>query len=241
MDISPEGSQYVQRYHVYEFPHIAILDPRTGRLMWKKEGWTQENPVTAETFAEMAMDFCSRNSFDKPPQAPRPPGAKAPPPQKRPVHELSEDEQLQAAMRASMEDVTATDEKSDEDEVECLGTKEEMEEDTKPPAAPSFVDELLKVTVPDEPAKGARTQLRMPDGKRVVRKFTPSDPVKMIYAFLAVRAKRFVSTSIMALSLTLQYNVILTAIKRRSQGGTRVHAHGGVPSKGFVARHGQND
>ena len=190
MDISPEGRQYVQRYHVYEFPHIAILDPRTGRLMWKKEGWTQENPVTAETFAEMAMDFCSRNSFDRPPQAPRPPGAKAPPKEKS-VHELSEEEQLQAAMRASMEDITTTTKEGGGDsDVEYLGTKDEMmqeEEDTKPAAEPSMIDELLTVTLPDEPAKGPRVQLRMPDGKRVVRKLNPSDTVKTIYAFLAVR------------------------------------------------------
>ena len=190
MDISTEGSQYVQRYHVYDFPHIAIIDPRTARLMWKKEGWTQQNPFTAESFAEMAMDFCSRNSFDRPPQAPRPPGAKAPSPKEKPMHELSEDEQLQAAMRASMEDVTAPENEEDDDEVECLGTKDEMmqdeKEDSKPAAQPSFIDELLKVEVDDEPAKGARMQLRMPDGKRVVRRFNPTDQVKIIYAFLAV-------------------------------------------------------
>ena len=193
MDISIEGRQYVQRYHVYEFPHIAIIDPRTGRLLWKKEGWTQENPVTAETFAETAMDFCSRNSFDRPPQAPRPPGAKESPKQ-RPLHELSEDEQLQAAMRASMEEIAPAESKDrgedDDDEVECLGTKDEMmkeQEDAKPAAKPSIIDELLNVTVGDEPTKGPRMQFRMPDGKRVVRRFNPSDSVKIIYAFLAVR------------------------------------------------------
>jgi hypothetical protein len=188
MNKSPEGSQYVQRYHVYDFPHLGILDPRTGRLMWKKEGWTQENPVTAETFAEMAMDFCSRNSFDKPPQAPRPPGTKAPPAPPKPMQDLSEHEQLQAAMRASMKDVTP----ADDDEVEFLGSKEDMQmkEDTKPPAvaAPSMMEQLLSVSVPDEPAAGARMQIRLPDGKRVVHRFSPSDPVKIIYAFLAVRS-----------------------------------------------------
>lgn len=191
MDVSPEGRQYVQRYHVYDFPHMAIIDPRTGRLMWKKEGWTQENPVTAETFAEMAMDFCSRNSFDRPPQAPRPPGAKGPP-KPKPMHELSEEEQLQVAMRASMEDTAETPSKEDTDDsdVECLGTKDEMmqeqEEDAKPAATPSVIEELLKVPVGEEPAKGARMQLKMPDGKRVVRRFNMSDQVKIIYAFLAV-------------------------------------------------------
>jgi hypothetical protein len=187
MDITPEGSQYVRRYHVHAFPHIGIIDPRTARLVWKKEGWTQENPVTAETFAEMAMDFCSRNSFDRPPQAPRPPGAKTPPaPRQTPLHELSEEEQLKAAMQASMEDIAPTDEVNDESYVEYLGAKDEMEEeDTKPAAVPSFIGELLEVSLPDEPAMGPRVQFRMPDGKRVVRRFNSSDPVKALFAFLA--------------------------------------------------------
>lgn len=194
MDISPEGSQYVQRYHVYDFPHIAIIDPRTGRLLWKKEGWTQENPVTAETFAEMAMDFCSRNSFNRPPQAPKPPGAKLTPKQTS-FHELSEDEQLQAAMKASIEEAEGP--KSEDAAMKPVATEEvvilddddeeEEEDDGKPPAGPSFIDALMGVPVAHEPAKGARMQLRMPDGKRIVRKFNPSDPVKIIFAYLAVR------------------------------------------------------
>jgi hypothetical protein len=177
---------------VKDYPHIAIIDPRTGRLLWRKEGWTQVNPLTAEIFAETAMDFCSRNSFDRPPQAPRPAaGAAAGRPAKRPMHEMSEAEQLQAAMRASMEDVKGNVDDSgevvyvdsDNDDGE-LDTK--AEEDAKMPATPSLNDELLAMELPDEPADGARIQLRMPDGKRVVRKFATFDSVKMIYAFIAV-------------------------------------------------------
>ena len=198
MDISQEGKVYSQRYHVYDYPHIGIIDPRTRRLMWKKEGWTQQNPMTAELFAETAMDFCSRHSFDKPPQAPRPSnGAKRP--SKRPMHEMSEDEQLQAAMRASLQD--GNDDKDeeeyemeddgDDDDVEFVGTS--SAEDSKPPAEeapkekePSLLDELLSMSLGDEPAKGARIQFRMPDGKRQIRKFDGSDTVKSIYAFVAV-------------------------------------------------------
>merc|ERR1719245_1810529 len=59
MDTSPDGNTYALRYNVQAYPHVAILDPRTGRLMWRKEGWTQVNPMTAEMFAEVAADFCS--------------------------------------------------------------------------------------------------------------------------------------------------------------------------------------
>ena len=204
---------YTQRYHVHDYPHIAIIDPRTRRLMWKKEGWTQQNPVTAETFAETAMDFCSRHSFDKPPQAPRPPGA-ASRPAKRPMHEMSEDEQLKAAMRASLQEGSGggkdddnieyeIDDDDDDDDVQFIGTSKDdgdskpkaKEEDTKPPAEeekpPSLFNELLDIAVADEPAQGgARIQIRMPDGKRKVRKFDSSLTVKTIYAFVAVSFHR---------------------------------------------------
>lgn len=35
--------------------------------MFRKEGWTQVNPLKPEQFAEIAADFCSRHSFDRPP------------------------------------------------------------------------------------------------------------------------------------------------------------------------------
>eukprot|EP00339_Tiarina_fusa_P009303 CAMPEP_0117003034 /NCGR_PEP_ID=MMETSP0472-20121206/4485_1 /TAXON_ID=693140 ORGANISM="Tiarina fusus, Strain LIS" /NCGR_SAMPLE_ID=MMETSP0472 /ASSEMBLY_ACC=CAM_ASM_000603 /LENGTH=466 /DNA_ID=CAMNT_0004703541 /DNA_START=181 /DNA_END=1577 /DNA_ORIENTATION=- len=197
MDVSPEGQVYCQRYHVGDYPHIGIIDPRTRRLMWKKEGWTQENPMTAELFAETAMDFCSRHSFDKPPQAPRPSNA-ASRPAKRPMNEMSEDEQLQAAMRASLQAATGDNDdddadyevemEDDDDGVEYLGTGDDVE-DSKPEAEakkePSLLDQLLETQLGDEPAAGARIQIRMPDGKRQVRKFDPAQTVKSIYAYIA--------------------------------------------------------
>lgn len=208
MDTSPEGSVYTTRYKVYDYPHVAIIDPRTGRLMWKKEGWTQQNPLTAEQFAESAMDFCSRHSFDKPPQAPRPPGSAAKAsgsglPAKRPMHEMSEDEQLQAAMRASLEDVGggdeyeyAMDDDEDDDDVVVLDSPGkpkavETKEEAPAPAAPapkqpaSMLEELVAFDIGGEPEKGARIQFRMPDGKRQIRKFDPSNSVRFLYAFVA--------------------------------------------------------
>jgi hypothetical protein len=200
MDIHPEGRTYTERYQVMDYPHVGIIDPRTGRLMWRKEGWTQENPLTAETFAEYAMDFCSRNSFDRPPSAPR---AAAALPTKRPAREMSEEEQLKAAMRASMEDATpaAADTKNDDDNdnnsVEYIADsddEDDEENDVKqgasavPEEKPKSVhDELVAMAIGDEPAIGARIQFRMPDGKRVVRKFAETDTVQTVYAFVAVR------------------------------------------------------
>ena len=54
MNDTGDGATYIQRYSVNAFPHVAIIDPRTGRLMWKREGWTQVDPMTSEQFAQTA-------------------------------------------------------------------------------------------------------------------------------------------------------------------------------------------
>jgi hypothetical protein len=63
------------------------------------------------------------------------------------------------------------------------------EEDTKPAGLSSFEQEILNLQVGDEPAGGnmARIQIRMPDGKKLIRKFNGDDSIKVIYAFVAVR------------------------------------------------------
>mmetsp|Transcript_30065 Transcript_30065/g.34951 ORF Transcript_30065/g.34951 Transcript_30065/m.34951 type:complete len:90 (+) Transcript_30065:1458-1727(+) len=39
--------------------------------------------------------------------------------------------------------------------------------------------------VGEEPSTGARIMIRMPDGKRLVRKFNLEESVKMVYAFVS--------------------------------------------------------
>ena len=59
----------------------------------------------------------------------------------------------------------------------------------------SLNDHLSRVHVPDEPADGTRIQMRMPDGTMLVRNFSPLDPVRTIYAFLAVRNSYVIARS----------------------------------------------
>ncbi|KAL3795158.1 hypothetical protein HJC23_007386, partial [Cyclotella cryptica] len=201
MSTHPEGQTYITRYKVSGYPHIAILDPRTGSLLWKKEGWTQVNPLTAEQFVEIASDFCSRHSFDKKPIPSRlagPTSSAATSSNKRPIQELSEEEQLQAAIRASMMSPDNDENDSMDDDVEILDktmedddngneNDESAVEDSKPAALNAFEQEIQTMDVGDEPAGKdvARIQIRMPDGKRLVRKFRGGDCVKVIYAFVA--------------------------------------------------------
>lgn len=200
MDDSEHGALYAQRYNVVNFPHVAIIDPRTARLVWKKEGWTQEKPMTAEEFAQKAADFCSLHSFDAPPSATKQGGIKPKRSAKRPVEDLSEQEQLAKAIRESQGindsmDTEDDDEEDDHamtngDEENCGGDDDgevlEVPPPPKPPAEPTFDEEIRELKVGEEPSEGgARLQFRMPDGGRVVRRFRSEDEVKIIYAFVA--------------------------------------------------------
>lgn len=208
-----DGQTYVQRYNVTAYPHIGIIDPRTARLMYHKEGWTQEKPMTAENFAEIAVDFCSRNSFDKPPGIPKNKNTSASsnngtasqkstgmnePPAR--VERMTEEEQLQAAIRASMTDVVTSannddDSSMDADKSEYVlddddDNDDEMMEESEEEEVKevTFHDEIVGMDVGEEPSGTdgvARIMIRMPDGKRLVRKFNGDDSVKMIYAFVS--------------------------------------------------------
>jgi hypothetical protein len=184
--------------------------------MYKTEGWTQVNPLTPIQFAELAADFCSRHSLDKAPAPPKRSANNGPSPitvGTVPSNdtEMTEEQQLQAAIRASMndtvQDVDDIDDDDDDDdsveyvmedddEVECMNDDSDIqvvepsrnteivaEEKEKPP---SFTDEIIAMDVGDEPSdNAAKVMIRMPDGKRLVRKFKTNDRVKIIYAFVA--------------------------------------------------------
>jgi hypothetical protein len=57
-DVSSEGSQFCEWYKVDMFPLICIIDPRTGALKWKKEGF-----ITAEKMGEKITDFLDKAPY----------------------------------------------------------------------------------------------------------------------------------------------------------------------------------
>ena len=58
LDVSSEGALYCQRYHVQSFPHIAIIDPRTGATIW-----TYTKAISREPFLERLLDFLGANPY----------------------------------------------------------------------------------------------------------------------------------------------------------------------------------
>jgi hypothetical protein len=218
LDTSPDGQTYAQRYSVTDFPHVGIIDPRTARLVYRKEGWTQENPMDATEFAQLAADFCSRHSFDRPPAAPRSAaasgatGAGVGPTVQQNVEQMTEEQQLQAAIRASMNHASTDDDDDDDDVIEVYSANGDMDDDEDDDIMSqnengnakddsvsmdlsednkkeiTFHDEIISMEVGEEPSGTdgvARIMIRMPDGKRLVRKFRLENTVKTVYGFVA--------------------------------------------------------
>jgi hypothetical protein len=135
------------------------------------------------------------------------------------VEQMTEEEQLQAAIRASMNEASGmnqsdggndddnddhvsdendvyimedSDDDNDDDGDHARDTTMDMEDDEELKVETvkelTFHDEIVNMDVGEEPSgtDGARIMIRMPDGKRLVRKFNVEDTVKIVYAFVAV-------------------------------------------------------
>ena len=93
---SEEAQRYMTFYPVTAWPHVAVVDPRTGEqiVRWDKV----EDP---SCFCDLVAEFLSHNgSLDKEEAPGRPPAAKKS--KKGEILDAGEDEQLAAAIRASL-------------------------------------------------------------------------------------------------------------------------------------------
>ncbi|XP_060580211.1 UBX domain-containing protein 7-like isoform X2 [Ruditapes philippinarum] len=88
---SVEGQKYRQFYKVDSWPYVAILDPQTGENMIT---WSKIEPLT---FCDLVSEFLTQNPATNT-LSPDPPAAK----REDSVIDASEDDQLQAAIKASL-------------------------------------------------------------------------------------------------------------------------------------------
>ncbi|KAF3942157.1 hypothetical protein ABW19_dt0207415 [Dactylella cylindrospora] len=206
---SPEGEDYLRLYlnggFGIDLPHIGIIDPRTGELL---KSWTRV-PDKNEFLIQL-MEFLERYSLDP---TVKMPVQKKPKPQKVDFDRMTEEEQMQYVLQQSMGGTAAdSDDASDPDLLTKSEIKDKKMEDAPPkkmeeedlinldeePAAPSTSTappEPISVFASissnnhhSEPAANAagvtRVQFRLPDGSRVVRRFSLSDPVLRIFEYV---------------------------------------------------------
>ncbi|TPX65752.1 hypothetical protein SpCBS45565_g04983 [Spizellomyces sp. 'palustris'] len=177
---SPPGRNHRALYPVDSYPYVAIIDPITGERM---KTWS--TTMTPAEFMQDASEFLARHSLHLPAPA-RKKKKTVTPAGQRPVTELSEEEQLELALAASMGQTKvapAADQDEPADEVEAM-------EDVVPSTNGAYVTPLLFDTIEpilnEEPtgSDAVRIQFRLPDGTRKVRRFRKTDPVRTLFQYV---------------------------------------------------------
>jgi hypothetical protein len=204
----PRAAQYLQYYFLdYEaqdnYPHIAIVDPRTGEQV---KTWSGPPIVKAADFHMQLHEFLDRYSLNhnaRNPVAKRKPEVK----QHRKIETMTEEEMLEMALKNSLEGQTQSRHQDPDDltrsigdikgkervteaedgdvDMESAADKSLEEDETNQIDSPFFSipSDRPHVEPPPDPATTTRIQFRHPSG-RVIRRFTLSDPIQRIYEWL---------------------------------------------------------
>ncbi|OJK05323.1 hypothetical protein ASPACDRAFT_21080 [Aspergillus aculeatus ATCC 16872] len=194
----PRATPYLQYYFQASevsdnYPHIAIVDPRTGEQM---KVWSGPPVVRAAEFLMQLHEFLDRYSLK---HNVRNPVAKRKPEQKeKSIDAMTEEEMLEMAMRNSLGEQAAQAPKlEDPDEltrstgdvkgkgkaVDVEDADMDEEEPGEHSAFAAISNDNPHTEPPADPATTTRIQFRHPSG-RVIRRFALADPVRRIYEWL---------------------------------------------------------
>ncbi|KAK4691916.1 UBX domain-containing protein 7, partial [Lecanoromycetidae sp. Uapishka_2] len=195
----PKGNQYVQYYFQNKdssdaYPHIAIVDPRTGEQV---KVWSGPPAPKAMDFLMQLHEFLDRYSLKV--TARNPVAKRKPEPKKETqVERMTEEQMMEMALQASL---AGTEARRDSDPDELTRSVDNVggaSTDSKEVSAPvhtngssaGIVSAFHTITSSNhhtepaaDPASTTRIQFRHPTG-RVVRRFALTDPVRRIYEWL---------------------------------------------------------
>ncbi|KAG0039724.1 hypothetical protein BGZ82_007026 [Podila clonocystis] len=168
---SAEGKKYTAYYPLKTFPHISIIDPRTGERMhvWSKT----IDPVDFLSDGKDAHDSASKPSQPKKKKL------------VKNVSDMTEEEQLHAAMMASMGgDPSSAIEIPQEDEEDA--NPEPSKEPTPAPEEVSVFDSIQPVRheEPTDASNATRIAFRLNDGSRLVHKFSKDAKVRALFEYI---------------------------------------------------------
>ena len=200
----PRGAQYVNYYFQARdnddaYPHIAIVDPRTGEQVKVWSGSPVPKPSDFLMDLHEFLDRYSLKAFAKNPVANRKPEKKT-----KDVEKMSEEEMLEMAMQNSMQnngggastkaadpDFLTRDElagkgKAPEDPMDVADMGIPVSNGQTEPAEPTPFTRIpadRPHEEPTDPASSTRIQFRW-SGGRVVRKFALKETVQRLYEWL---------------------------------------------------------
>lgn len=168
------------------FPHIAIIDPRTGEQVkvWDKP------PSTPIEFVHQLHEFLDRYSLRADAKNPV---QRQPKPKKIDVDHMSEEEMLRIAMEESLGGAAPTSHDPDEytknagvdlmDFEEEKPAKIEVEEEVEASPFQKISSDNHHTEPPPGP-ETTRIQFKLSDGSRVIRRFALKDPVLRVFEYV---------------------------------------------------------
>lgn len=196
----PRGSDYVNYYfssnrdNEAAYPHIAIIDPRTGEQV---KTWSGSPGPKAADFLMDLHEFLDRYSLKIGQKNPVQTKRKEP---KKDISTMSEEEQLELAMQASMGAGSAAPKEEDPDTLTKTNGKGKAPATQVGNSSAMEVDEVSASETRDTPfsriassnvhseptstgPETTRIQFRH-SGGRIIRRFNIADPVRRIYEWL---------------------------------------------------------
>ena len=202
----PKGNQYIQYYFQNKdspdaYPHIAIVDPRTGEQV---KVWSGPPAPKAMDFLMQLHEFLDRYSLKA--SAKNPVAKRKPEPKKdTQVERMTEEQMMEMALQASLagdqagrdsdpDDLTRSVSGLDGGKGKQTERAEDLMDDSEPPdtngstalsASPfaSITSTNPHAEPPSNEPNTTRIQFRHPTG-RVVRRFALADQVRRIYEWL---------------------------------------------------------
>lgn len=192
----PRGSSYVQYYFSSQrhdhsaYPHIAIVDPRTGEQV---KTWSGSPAPVPGDFLMSLFEFLDRYSLNE--DAKNPIAKRKPNRKDLAVDRMSEEEMFELAMKNSLANESGGQAYEDPDDLTKSitldkGKGRSSDLDTTPTngqtttspfaAIPADKSHIEPTT---DPASTTRIQFRHPAG-RIIRKFSLQDPVQRIFEWL---------------------------------------------------------
>jgi len=167
----PEGRKYIQYYNCYTFPHLAILNPSI-----RKEVKVFSDRKTKTQVQEVLFSYLEQESTTKKRAMPEPFQI----PESLSSFSSNEEEMLQAAIKASMEEC--------KDEIQ-QANKKVLAED--PPRLASLKKHKKQINLPSlplEPEQSDQTtnlRVKLPDGSKLLRRFCLDSKAQLIFNWCA--------------------------------------------------------
>jgi UBX domain-containing protein 7 len=196
------GQPYLQYYFQGSdvsdnYPHIAIVDPRTGEQV---KVWSGPPVIKPAEFLIQIHEFLDRYSLK---QNARNPVAKrkADVPKEKKLEAMTEEEMMEMALKNSLEggaaekmadpdeltrsigDIKGKGRADDAEDISMAEEEVEEQEDAGVSVFRSIPSDHIHTEPPADPATTTRIQFRHPSG-RVIRRFALTEPVQRIYEWL---------------------------------------------------------